>query len=73
MTTRCTTVSCGRFSHPVEDRGISLREAALLQAFPPDYVFKGSYGDIERQIGNAVPVGMVSMLVAALSEQLGWA
>lgn len=63
MTTRCTTPSCGRFVHPTEDRGLTLREAALLQTFPIDYVFDGSYGDIERQIGNAVP--------PRLSEALG--
>jgi DNA (cytosine-5)-methyltransferase 1 len=55
MTTRCTTPSCGRFVHPTEDRGLTLREAALIQSFPPSYSFSGSYGDIERQIGNAVP------------------
>jgi DNA (cytosine-5)-methyltransferase 1 len=55
MTTRCTTPSCGRFVHPTEDRGLTLREAALLQTFPLTYVFKGTYGDVERQIGNAVP------------------
>jgi DNA (cytosine-5)-methyltransferase 1 len=55
MTTRCTTPSCGRFVHPTEDRGLTLREAALIQSFPISYSFNGSYGDIERQIGNAVP------------------
>lgn len=55
MTTRCTTLSCGRFGHPTELRGITLREAALLQGFPADYEFAGSYGAIEQQIGNAVP------------------
>jgi DNA (cytosine-5)-methyltransferase 1 len=55
MTTRCTTPSCGRFVHPTEDRGLTLREAALLQTFPIDYIFKGNYGEIERQVGNAVP------------------
>lgn len=56
MTTRCTTVSCGRFVHPTEDRAISLREAALLQTFPPEYAFAGRHHAIERQIGNALPV-----------------
>ena len=70
LTTRCTTPACGRFVHPTEDRGISLREAALLQTFPPTYRFEGSYGPIERQIGNAVPVklaqaiGLAAMLHA---------
>lgn len=62
MTTRCTTVSCGRFVHPTEDRGISLREAALLQTFPSAYDFKGSHQSVERQIGNAVPVRLAQAL-----------
>jgi len=55
MTTRCTTPSCGRFVHPTEDRGLTLREAAVLQTFPLGYQFCGNYGEVERQIGNAVP------------------
>lgn len=56
MTTRCTTPSCGRFIHPYKPRGLTLREAALLQSFPLTYKFKGSHQSIERQVGNAVPV-----------------
>jgi DNA (cytosine-5)-methyltransferase 1 len=55
MTTRCTTPSCGRFVHPTEPRGLTLREAAVIQTFPLDYKFEGGYDSIERQIGNAVP------------------
>jgi len=62
MTTRCTTPSCGSFVHPTEHRGITLREAALIQTFPPDYGFKGHYYQIERQIGNAVPVRLAKAL-----------
>lgn len=62
MTTRCTTPACGRFIHPTEHRGITLREAAILQTFPATYQFCGNYGSIERQIGNAVPVQMAKAL-----------
>ena len=31
ITARCRTPSCGRFVHPDQDRGLSVREAALLQ------------------------------------------
>jgi len=39
MTTQCFGYGNGRFGHPEQDRGISLREAAILQSFPPDYEF----------------------------------
>jgi len=63
MTTRCTTPACGAFVHPTENRGLTLREAAAFQTFPPDYVFEGGYDSVERQIGNAVPVRMAYALV----------
>lgn len=65
ITTGCIILSKGRFGHPVEDRAISLREAALIQTFPLTYTFHGSKdsernmgskGSIAKQIGNAVPV-----------------
>jgi DNA (cytosine-5)-methyltransferase 1 len=70
MTTRCTTPSCGRFVHPTEDRGLTLREAALLQSFPVSYSFSGTYGDIERQIGNAVPPKLAEGLGRIVSSLL---
>lgn len=70
MTTRCTTPACGSFIHPTEHRGITLREAATIQTFPFDYRFSGSYGEIERQIGNAVPVRMAAVLGTVVSGLL---
>ena len=64
LTSRCSDVYSGRFIHPEQNRGISLREAAALQTFRDDYEFFGtSITGIARQIGNAVPV--------KLAEQLG--
>ncbi|MCA1568531.1 MAG: DNA cytosine methyltransferase [Acidobacteria bacterium] len=62
LTCRCTDVYCGRFIHPEQDRGVSLREAAALQSFPDDYIFIGSYHHIMKQIGNAVPVKFAKRL-----------
>ncbi len=45
----------GRFVHPEQDRGLTAREAARLQSFPDGYEFKGTFDDIFRQIGEAVP------------------
>lgn len=70
MTTRCTTPACGPFLHPTEHRPITLREAAAIQTFPATYKFNGSRGDIERQIGNAVPVKMAQGLAQTLLASL---
>ncbi|MBM7084323.1 DNA cytosine methyltransferase [Micromonospora humidisoli] len=70
MTTRCVTPACGSFIHPTEHRGLTLREAAAFQTFPPSYHFSGDFGSIERQIGNAVPVRMAQVLGEAVKELL---
>jgi DNA (cytosine-5)-methyltransferase 1 len=54
ITARCRTPSCGRFVHPIQNRGLSVREAALLQGFPDEFVFEGPFDDKFKQIGNAV-------------------
>ncbi len=56
LTTRCISLSNGRFGHPEQDRAISVREAARIQGFPDSFVFSGSLNSMARQIGNAVPV-----------------
>ena len=71
LTTRCTTPACGSFIHPTEHRGITLREAAVLQTFPTTYGFEGRYGSIERQVGNAVPVRMAEALGLVIAHLLG--
>lgn len=55
ITARFDSFTRGKFGHPVQDRTISLREGALLQTFPKDFIFIGNKVDIARQIGNAVP------------------
>lgn len=60
MTTLCYGFGNGRFGHPEQNRGISLREAAILQSFPKTYEFmekeKINFRAVGRMIGNAVPV-----------------
>lgn len=45
----------GRYLHPQQHRPITQREAARLQSFPDDFIFKGTKIEIAKQIGNAVP------------------
>lgn len=61
ITTQCFGYGNGRFGHPEQDRAISLREAAILQTFPPRYKFVRPgepvrFSVLGRLIGNAVPV-----------------
>ena len=46
-------------------RRMTVREAAVLQGFPSDYVFKGQIGKQYRQIGNAVPCGLAKAVAMA--------
>ena len=52
--------------HPLEPRGISVREAARLQSFPDGFLFQCSMGDAFKQIGNAVP----PLLSKGIAEQV---
>ena len=55
ITARCRTPSCGRYVHPEQHRGLTAREAALLQTFDAGWHFVGPFDDRYKQIGNAVP------------------
>lgn len=62
ITTGCHNPSRGRFLHPEQDRAITMREAALLQTFPPTYRFSPTAGKeaIAAMIGNAIPPRFVA-------------
>ena len=68
LTTRCISYSNGRFGHPVQNRAISVREAACLQTFPMDFIFEGSLSSMARQIGNAVPVRLAEVFGNHINE-----
>jgi DNA (cytosine-5)-methyltransferase 1 len=66
LTTKCTSLSNGRYGHPEQHRPISVREAAALQTFPDDFRFVGRIKSATRQVGNAVPV----LLAQAVGEAI---
>lgn len=55
ITTRFDTPSSGRFTHPILNRCLTVREAARLQSFPDTFIFYGSKTIQMKEVGNAVP------------------
>ena len=73
ITGGCVNPSKGRFLHPDENRAITLREALLLQGFPPDYQLsleRGKYAAAEL-VGNAIPPSFVKAQALAIRRARG--
>lgn len=75
MTTQFYGFGNGRFGHPEQDRAISVREGAVFQGFPKDYQFlppeaNHSISLLGKMIGNAVPVGLGTIIGNALIEHV---
>lgn len=75
LTTECCAFGSGRFGHPDQNRAISLREAALLQTFPANYVFISPESVpfmkiVSRHIGNAVPVDLGRVIARSIARHL---
>jgi DNA (cytosine-5)-methyltransferase 1 len=75
MTTLCYGFGNGRFGHPEQDRAISLREAAMLQAFPKKYKFQPKGQKLNRRavgrlIGNAVPVRLGEVIGRSITKHV---
>ena len=67
ITTQFYGFGNGRFGHPEQDRAISLREGAILQSFPKEYVFADPRKKLQfkvagRMIGNAVPIVLARVI-----------
>jgi len=75
-TTVCGDARIGRPGHKDREGGeaqfekdsikITVREAAILQGFPPDYPWQGTRTAQFRQIGNAIPVGLAKAILEVL-------
>jgi DNA (cytosine-5)-methyltransferase 1 len=71
ITTKCISFSNGRFGHPHFDRAVTVREAAILQGFPMEFVFDGPLKETARQVGNAVPPPVARWIGNQICEQRG--
>ena len=75
ITTLAHNFGTGRFGHPEQNRAISLREAAVLQSFPPDYDFVApdrlvQFAPLGRLIGNAVPPRLAEAFGCAIVDHV---
>jgi DNA (cytosine-5)-methyltransferase 1 len=75
LTTQFYGFGSGRFGHPSQARGLSLREGAILQGFPHDYSFVPDGEPIQfkvlgRLIGNAVPVDLGRVIGESIIEHV---
>lgn len=68
ITTRFDTPSSGRFTHPILNRCITVREAARIQSFPDDFIFYGSKTIQMKEVGNAVPPFLARAIANVIKE-----
>jgi len=65
-----TITATGPEIHPNKDRRMSVRECAIIQTFPDDFIFKGSLSSMYKQIGNAVPVLLSQKISEGIKKEL---
>lgn len=65
-----TITATGPEIHPNKERRMSVRECAIIQTFPDDFVFYGSLGNMYKQIGNAVPVLLGKKIAEVIKKEL---
>jgi len=66
MTNAALNISAGAFTHPDQDRCLSVREVARLQSFDDRYEFHGSLEAQYRQVGNAVPPALAKAVAETI-------
>lgn len=47
-------------------RYFTVRESARIQTFPDTFLFKGTWSEVMRQLGNAVPVRLASVIAESV-------
>jgi hypothetical protein len=66
ITNEAHNVTAGPFTHPEQDRPLSVREAARLQSFADNHEFHGPILSQYKQVGNAAPPGLAKAVAEAI-------
>ncbi len=56
--------------HPNNHRRMSVRELAIVQSFPINFIFEGANSSAYRQIGNAVPPVLAYAIAMMFPKEL---
>ncbi len=51
-------------------RYFTVRESARIQTFPDSFIFEGTWGEVMRQLGNAVPVRLAAVIAGSVCAHL---
>jgi DNA (cytosine-5)-methyltransferase 1 len=66
MPNHASTALC----HPTQVRALTLKEYALIQEFPEDWIICGTSAEQYAQVGNAVPVRLGEVAAEVIATQL---
>ncbi|MHA1400844.1 MAG: DNA cytosine methyltransferase [Candidatus Heimdallarchaeaceae archaeon] len=73
LTGGCLTPSKGRFIHPEDHRGLTIREACRIQTIPDNFSFLDANKDeVGKYIGNSVPVEFMKLIALHIAKEMGW-
>lgn len=75
ITTQFYNYGTGRFGHPEQNRPLTIREASILQSFPPEYKFVPDNEEVAitklgTHIGNAVPVDLGYVIGMSINKHI---
>lgn len=59
-----------QFGHPMDNRGLSIRERCRLQSFPDNFIVQGGIVQGRVQTGNAVPPLLAKAIALAIKKYL---
>jgi DNA (cytosine-5)-methyltransferase 1 len=67
-----TGAATREFIHPIQNRPLTIREAARIQTFPDSFIFDGNDSEKIQQIGNAIPPLLARIFAEHIKDDYGF-